>query len=269
MHLFLRIPFALSAPLTTAQVGTPCPLACRSRAITVVIGSRQTWKKHHLFHGSQDLQHLSLMSLVSPQHLARSGDPPGSGGAPQTPMYISNPDFVFAAMYQEPRFAAVSASFRGSRRSRRPVGTGDVPLSDEARLMAQFYGPPRTGNHPHAPQTVLHWRVLTCRTSTSSHSGGRASHSRPKEGAGLWLTCKFPRKITLVYLGYVVAFASTRTSPRSQASPNRNVSGHDAEVSLLCARGRACACVCAISSGVRITFSVLYAFRRGVLVHVL
>ncbi|CAM9191195.1 unnamed protein product, partial [Hapterophycus canaliculatus] len=34
------------------------------------------------------------------------GDPPGSGGASQTPMYISNPDFIFAAMYQEPRFAA-------------------------------------------------------------------------------------------------------------------------------------------------------------------
>ncbi|CAB1105712.1 unnamed protein product [Ectocarpus sp. CCAP 1310/34] len=36
----------------------------------------------------------------------RGGDPPGSGGASQTPMYISNPDFVFASTYQEPRFAA-------------------------------------------------------------------------------------------------------------------------------------------------------------------
>ncbi|CAN0005956.1 unnamed protein product [Ectocarpus fasciculatus] len=36
----------------------------------------------------------------------RGGEPPGSGGASQTPMYISNPDFVFASMYQEPRFAA-------------------------------------------------------------------------------------------------------------------------------------------------------------------
>ncbi|CAM9116595.1 unnamed protein product [Pylaiella littoralis] len=36
----------------------------------------------------------------------RGGDPPGSSGGPHTPMFISNPDFVFAAMYQEPRFAA-------------------------------------------------------------------------------------------------------------------------------------------------------------------
>lgn len=44
-----------------------------------------------------------------------SGDPPGSGGTSQTPMYISNPDFVFAAMYQEPRFAAVRAHQRYMR----------------------------------------------------------------------------------------------------------------------------------------------------------
>lgn len=54
---------------------------------------------------------LSLVFAYAP--LARPGDPPGSGGTPQTPMYISNPDFVFAAMYQEPRFAAVSGSCRG------------------------------------------------------------------------------------------------------------------------------------------------------------
>ena len=38
-------------------------------------------------------------------------------------MYISNPDFVFAAMYQEPRFAAVSGFCKGSVCRRRFVGT--------------------------------------------------------------------------------------------------------------------------------------------------
>eukprot|EP00904_Undaria_pinnatifida_P009049 jgi/Undpi1/5274/HiC_scaffold_2.g00555.m1 len=38
--------------------------------------------------------------------LLRGGTPPGSGGPSQTPMHISNPDFVFASAYEEPRFAA-------------------------------------------------------------------------------------------------------------------------------------------------------------------
>eukprot|EP00903_Cladosiphon_okamuranus_P011989 g11258.t1 len=98
---------------------TPAEFACEWPGMFHFTGERYYIKRdfpNTLAEGERSRPVSAVMVLHDPLDWAleaqvvvdvlRGGDPPGSGGTPQTPMYISNPDFIFAAMYQEPRFAA-------------------------------------------------------------------------------------------------------------------------------------------------------------------
>lgn len=87
------------------------------RKIVVRVESFESHRCRHCSSLDQNLLHVHFFrtkrltgfaSCISYGGCFPTGDPPGSGNGPQTPMYISNPDFLFAAAYPEPRFAAVS-----------------------------------------------------------------------------------------------------------------------------------------------------------------
>lgn len=69
----------------------------------------------------------------------KGGNPPGSGDGPQTPMYVSNPDLLYAAAYSEPRFGAGAFADTVSMLYAKRFGAGEPVIGEFGKPTAATF----------------------------------------------------------------------------------------------------------------------------------